>query len=71
MIAIVGGLATAVLWASTLLGSARSARLIGSWSTLGWVMLVGLVVTIPLIVITSPPVELTGEQLGYLTRPAS
>ena len=27
----------------------------------------GLVVTIPLIVITSPPVELTGEQLGYLT----
>ena len=67
MIAIVGGLATAVLWASTLLGSARSARLIGSWSTLGWVMLVGLVVTIPLIVITSPPVELTGEQLGYLT----
>jgi drug/metabolite transporter (DMT)-like permease len=67
VIAIVGGLATAVLWASTLLGSARSARLIGSWSTLGWVMLVGLVVSIPLVVVTSPPVTLTQEQLIYLT----
>jgi drug/metabolite transporter (DMT)-like permease len=67
VIAIVGGLATAVLWATTLLGSARSARLIGSWSTLGWVMLVGLAVTVPLVVLTSPPVTLTSEQLGYLT----
>jgi drug/metabolite transporter (DMT)-like permease len=67
VIAIVGGLATAVLWASTLLGSARSARLIGSWSTLGWVMLVGLVVSIPLVVVSSPPVQLTQEQLIYLT----
>src|SRR6476619_3324420 len=66
VIAIVGGLATAVLWASTLLGSARSARLIGSWSTLGWVMLIGLVVTVPLVVLTSPPVTLTTEQLAYL-----
>jgi drug/metabolite transporter (DMT)-like permease len=66
VIAIVGGLATAVLWASTLLGSARSARLIGSWSTLGWVMLVGLAVTLPLVVLTSPPVTLTTEQIGYL-----
>jgi drug/metabolite transporter (DMT)-like permease len=66
VIAIVGGLATAVLWATTLLGSARSARLIGSWSTLGWVMLVGLVVAVPLVVFTSPPVDLTREQLIYL-----
>ena len=67
MIAIVGGLATAVLWATTLLGSARSARLIGSWSTLAWVMLVGLAISVPLVVATSPPVQLTSEQLAYLT----
>ena len=67
MIAIVGGLATAVLWATTLLGSARSARLIGSWSTLAWVMLVGLAISVPLVIVTSPPVQLTTEQLVYLS----
>jgi drug/metabolite transporter (DMT)-like permease len=66
VIAIVGGLATAVLWATTLLGSARSARLIGSWSTLGWVMLIGLVVTIPLI-LASPPVTLTEREILFLS----
>src|SRR5262245_6118489 len=66
VIAIGGGLATAVLWATTLLGSARSARLIGSWSTLGWVMLIGLVVTLP-FVIASPPVTLTERELVFLT----
>lgn len=67
MIAILGGLATAVLWATTLLGSARSARLIGPWSTLGWVMLIGLVVTVPLIIFTSPPVDLSQTEIVYLT----
>jgi drug/metabolite transporter (DMT)-like permease len=67
VIAIVGGLATAVLWAMTLLGSARSARLIGSWSTLGWVMLIGLAVTVPLVLLTSPPVDLSQTEIAYLT----
>lgn len=67
MIAILGGLATAVLWATTLLGSARSARLIGSWSTLGWVMLVGLAAAVPLVVLTSPPVRLTQTDVVHLT----
>lgn len=67
MIAIVGGLATAVLWATTLLGSARSARLIGSWSTLGWVMLIGLAVSVPLVIFTSPPVTLTEREIVLLT----
>jgi drug/metabolite transporter (DMT)-like permease len=56
VIAILGGLATAVLWATALLGSSRSARLIGSWSTLGWVMLVGLVVAVPLVSLSAPVV---------------
>jgi drug/metabolite transporter (DMT)-like permease len=66
VIAIIGGLATAVLWATTLLGSARSARLIGSWSTLGWVMLIGLAVTLP-FVIAAPPVALTEREVLFLT----
>jgi drug/metabolite transporter (DMT)-like permease len=65
VIAILGGLASAVLWATTLLGSAASARRIGSWSTLGWVMLVGLVVAVPLV-IASPPVALTSREVALL-----
>jgi drug/metabolite transporter (DMT)-like permease len=66
MLAIVAGLATAVLWATTLLGSSRSARLIGATSTLAWVMLIGLVVTVPLIALTSPPVTLTAGDVVRL-----
>jgi drug/metabolite transporter (DMT)-like permease len=65
VIAILGGLATAVLWASTLLGSARAARLIGPWSTLAWVMLVGLAVALPLVVLTASTVTLTAADLLY------
>jgi drug/metabolite transporter (DMT)-like permease len=66
MLAIAGGLVTACLWASTLLGSARASRLVGSWSTLGWVMLVGLVVALPAVLLTAPHVDLTGSDIGYL-----
>jgi drug/metabolite transporter (DMT)-like permease len=63
MIAILGGLATAVLWASTLLGSARASRLIGPWSTLAWVMLIGLAVALPLVLLTGTDVRLTSGDL--------
>jgi drug/metabolite transporter (DMT)-like permease len=66
MIAIVGGLATAVLWATTLLGSAASARRIGAWSTLAWVMLVGLIVTVPLVLLTGGSVTLSDRDLLHL-----
>ena len=66
MIAIVFGLATAVLWAATLLGSARSSRLIGSWSTLGWVMLVGLVLAVPLVAFTAGSVAFTATDIFHL-----
>ena len=63
MIAIVGGLATAVLWAMTLLGSARASRLIGAWSTLAWVMLIGFAVAVPLVLLTGSTVTLTGQDV--------
>jgi len=66
MIALVFGLVTAALWASTLLGSSRSAKLIGSWSTLAWVMLIGLTISIPVTLLTSPAISFSGSQLFHL-----
>lgn len=66
MIALVCGLATAGLWATTLLGSSRSARLIGAWSTLAWVMLVGLAVSVPLLVVTGATVSFSDFELLHL-----
>jgi drug/metabolite transporter (DMT)-like permease len=66
VIAILGGLATAAIWATTILGSARSARLIGAWSTLAWVMIVGLAFTIPLMVLTAPPITLSDSDVFHL-----
>jgi drug/metabolite transporter (DMT)-like permease len=63
VIAILGGLATAVLWAATLLGSARASRLIGPWSTLAWVMLVGLAVALPLTLLTGSTTTMTGQDV--------
>jgi len=63
VIAILAGLATAVLWASTLLGSARAARLIGPWSTLAWVMLIGLAVAVPLVLLTGADVHLADRDI--------
>jgi drug/metabolite transporter (DMT)-like permease len=59
VIAILGGLATAVLWASSTLTSSRSGRLIGAASTLAWMMLVGLLVAIPMGVASGPLPTLT------------
>jgi drug/metabolite transporter (DMT)-like permease len=63
VIAIVGGLVTAVLWAMTLLGSARATRLIGPGSTLAWVMLIGLAVALPFVVLTGSTASLTGRDV--------
>jgi len=61
--AIVFGLATAVLWATTLLASARASRLLGPWSTLAWVMLIGLVVTLPFVVASAPSVAMSQQDV--------
>jgi uncharacterized membrane protein len=66
MLAIVGGLVTACLWCSTLLASARASRLIGSWATLGWVMLVGILVAVPAVLLTAPSPSLTSTNVAFL-----
>jgi drug/metabolite transporter (DMT)-like permease len=55
VIAILGGLAAAVLWATATLASSRSSRMIGSRVVLGWIMIVGTVVGLPLALATGVP----------------
>jgi drug/metabolite transporter (DMT)-like permease len=47
MLAVAGGLGAAFAWATTVICAARATRLIGIFSVLAWVMLTGLVVTLP------------------------
>ena len=59
MIAILGGLGAAFLWAAANLASSRSSRLIGASSTLATMMLVGLLVTLPFVPFAGPLPPLT------------
>jgi uncharacterized membrane protein len=54
VIAILGGLGAAVLWASATLTSSRAGRLIGPSSTVAWMMLVGVLVATPLALASGP-----------------
>ncbi|HEX7590668.1 MAG TPA: EamA family transporter [Candidatus Limnocylindrales bacterium] len=54
MIAILGGLGAAVLWATATLTSSRAGRLIGPSSTVAWMMAVGLLVATPLALASGP-----------------
>ena len=66
VIAILGGLGAALSWAITALTAARASRLIGSSSTLAWVMLTGLVVVAPVALAQGKPDGLDGTALGWL-----
>lgn len=54
MIAILGGLVAAILWAAANLSSSRSSRLIGASSSVAWMLLIGLVVATPFAVASGP-----------------
>lgn len=55
MIAVVGGLGAAFAWATATMTATRAARLIAPTSVLAWVMLTGLVVTLPWAVVQGTP----------------
>jgi drug/metabolite transporter (DMT)-like permease len=55
MIAVFGGLGAAFAWATTVICAARATRLIGVPSVLAWVMLTGLVLTLPWAAFQSLP----------------
>jgi drug/metabolite transporter (DMT)-like permease len=67
MIAILGGLGAATLWAAANLASSRSSRIIGATSTLAWMTLVGLVVTAPFAVASGPLPPITPTLTLWLT----
>ena len=66
MIAVLGGLGAAVCWAGALIFATRATRLIGPWSVLAWVMLVGFLVTAPPAAIDGLPEGLGASELGWL-----
>lgn len=59
MTAIVFGIITACLWATSTLCSSRSVRMIGQFSVVAWAMLVGLIVTLPVAAASGVPEGLT------------
>jgi drug/metabolite transporter (DMT)-like permease len=66
MIAILGGLGAAILWASANLASSRSSRMIGATSTVAWMMVIGLLVTTPLAAASGPVPEITPRLAVWL-----
>ena len=65
MVSVVFGLLTACFFASSSLMSSRTVKVIGSPSSLAWMMLVGLVVTTPFVFAAGVPEQLSAS-LPYL-----
>lgn len=61
MIAIVGGLGAAIMWAAATLASSRSSRMIGSRVVLAWIMIVGTVVGLPLALASGVPSDVESD----------
>ncbi|HUO71284.1 MAG TPA: DMT family transporter [Solirubrobacteraceae bacterium] len=66
MIAVLGGLGAACAWATSTLCSSRSTRLIDPPSVVAWIMLVGLLITVPLAAVHGVPESLHGSALTWL-----
>ena len=71
MVAVLGGIGAAACWATATLCASRSTRLIGAWSVLAWVMLVGFVVTAPFLAIRGVPAALDAHELPWLVLSAA
>lgn len=65
MLAILGGLGAAFCFGASTLCSARSSRLIGSGSVVGWMMVVGLLALVPFLAAAGAPDRLDGDMVGW------
>ncbi len=63
MISILFGLGTAVCFAAGGLINSRLTKIIGPWSTVAWVMLFGLVITLPWVFLSGIPENLSDSAL--------
>ena len=66
MIAVVGGLVTAFAWALATLAAARARRVLGPWSSTAWVVFIGLVVTLPLLILEALSEPVVVEDFAWL-----
>src|SRR5687767_15928690 len=66
MLAIVGGLGAALVFATVTLCNSRSSRMIGPSQLLAWVMLIGLAIVAPLVVLEGVPDDLDTESGAWL-----
>jgi drug/metabolite transporter (DMT)-like permease len=66
VIAILGGLGAALAWAVSTLCSSRSSRLIDPSSVVAWMMLVGLVITVPAAAASGVPARLDAGSAVWL-----
>lgn len=70
MIAIVGGLVAAAMWAVSTLCISRSTRMLPPIIVLGWVLLIGSLISAPFALAQGVPEELGLEQVALLTLTA-
>jgi drug/metabolite transporter (DMT)-like permease len=66
VIAIIGGLGAAIMWATATLASSRSSRVIGSRVVLAWVMIVGTIVGLPIALVTGVPTDVSPDAIFLL-----
>ncbi len=66
MIAVLGGLGAALMWATATLCSSRSSRMIGAASVLAWVMLTGLVLNLVLLAVARPAWDADSGAVAWL-----
>ena len=66
MIAILGGLTAAAMWAASSLFTSRSTRMFPPVVVLGWVLLIGAAISAPFALWGGVPEALEGEHVGWL-----
>src|SRR2546425_10416860 len=66
MIAVLGGLGAAVLFATATVSAARGARMVGAESFVAGVLTVGLLIALPFIAVGGKPAGLDASSLGWL-----
>jgi drug/metabolite transporter (DMT)-like permease len=66
MIAILGGLGAAALWAAATLCSSRSSRMLGSRVVLAWIMIVGVAVGLPIAAASPAPASVAPSTYALL-----
>src|SRR5919109_3643581 len=66
MIAILGGLGAATVFATATLCSSRSTRMIGAGPVLAWVMMLGFLIVLPWAAVEGVPEGLDAGSVGWL-----